>query len=75
MQMWRGAWQVIDAAGGRGFRVGGAQMSEKHCNFMINTGDASAADIETLGETIRKKVKDSQDIDLHWEIRRIGRPL
>jgi len=71
----RGAWQVIDAAGGRGFRVGGAQMSEKHCNFMINTGDASAADIETLGETIREKVRESQGVDLHWEIRRIGRPL
>ena len=50
-------------------------MSEKHCNFMINTGDASAADIETLGETIREKVRESQGVDLHWEIRRIGRPL
>ena len=69
----RGAWQVIDAAGGRGFRVGGAQMSEKHCNFMINTGDASAADIEALGETIRAKVLQSEGVDLHWEIKRIGR--
>ena len=68
----RGAWQVIDAAGGRGFKVGGAQMSEKHCNFMINTGDASAADLETLGETMRQMVKDSEGVDLDWEIKRIG---
>jgi len=71
----RGAWQVIDAAGGRGFRVGGAQMSEKHCNFMINTGDATAADLETLGDTIREKVKASEGVDLHWEVKRIGRAL
>lgn len=71
----RGAWQVIDAAGGRGFKVGGAQMSEKHCNFMINTGTASAADLEALGETIRKKVKASEGVDLHWEIKRIGQKL
>ena len=71
----RGAWQVIDAAGGRGLIVGGAQMSEKHCNFMINTGDASAADLETLGETIRDKVKTSEGVDLDWEIKRIGKPL
>ncbi len=68
----RGAWQVIDAAGGRGFRVGGAQMSEKHCNFMINLDAASADDLETLGETIRQKVKASEGVDLEWEIRRIG---
>jgi len=68
----RGAWQVIDAAGGRGFKVGGAQMSEKHCNFMINTGDASAADLETLGETMRRMVKESQGVDLEWEVKRIG---
>ena len=68
----RGAWQVIDAAGGRGFKVGGAQMSEKHCNFMINTGDASAADLETLGETMRQMVKDSEGVDLDWEVKRIG---
>jgi len=71
----RGAWQVIDAAGGRGFRVGGAQMSEKHCNFMINTGNASAADLEALGETIRAKVKQSEGVDLHWEVRRIGQAI
>ncbi len=70
----RGAWQVIDAAGGRGFRVGGAQMSEKHCNFMINTGQASAADLETLGETMIARVKESQGVDLHWEVKRIGEP-
>ena len=68
----RGAWQVIDAAGGRGFKVGGAQMSEKHCNFMINTGDATAADLENLGETIRTKVKATQGVDLEWEVKRIG---
>ena len=68
----RGAWQVIDAAGGRGFKVGGAQMSEKHCNFMINTGEATAADLETLGETMIARVKETQGVDLHWEVRRIG---
>lgn len=68
----RGAWKVIDAAGGRGYKVGGAQMSEKHCNFMINTGEATAADLETLGETMRKMVKDSQGVDLDWEVKRIG---
>ena len=68
----RGAWQVIDAAGGRGFTVGGAKMSEKHCNFMINFDDASAADLERLGETIRSKVLETQGVELEWEIRRIG---
>jgi len=68
----RGAWQVIDAAGGRGFKVGGAMMSEKHCNFMINTGAARAADLEELGEVMRAKVKESQGVDLEWEIKRIG---
>lgn len=68
----RGAWQVIDAAGGRGFRVGGAQMSEKHCNFIINENGASATDIETLGLTIQAMVKESEGVDLEWEIRRIG---
>ncbi|MCF6221317.1 MAG: UDP-N-acetylmuramate dehydrogenase [Robiginitomaculum sp.] len=68
----RGAWQVIDAAGGRGFKVGGAVMSEKHCNFMINVDEATASDLEKLGETIRQKVRDTQGIDLEWEIRRIG---
>lgn len=68
----RGAWQVIDAAGGRGFKVGGAMMSEKHCNFMINADGASAADLEDLGETIRTKVKQGEGVDLDWEVRRIG---
>ena len=71
----RGAWKVIDAAGGRGYKVGGAQMSEKHCNFMINTGDATAADLEVLGETMRKMVKDSEGVDLDWEVKRIGERL
>ncbi len=68
----RGAWQVIDAAGGRGFRVGGAQMSEKHCNFMINADNATALDLETLGETIRDMVKQSEGVELEWEVKRIG---
>lgn len=67
------AWRVIDAAGMRGFRVGGAQMSEQHCNFMINADNATAADLETLGETVRAKVLETQGISLDWEVRRIGR--
>ena len=66
------AWKLIDAAGCRGLRVGGAQVSEMHCNFLINTGDATAHDIETLGETVRKRVKENSGIELHWEIKRIG---
>ncbi|VAW15649.1 UDP-N-acetylenolpyruvoylglucosamine reductase [hydrothermal vent metagenome] len=66
------AWQLIDAAGCRGLAVGGANMSEKHCNFLINTGAATAADIETLGETVRARVKAQSGIDLQWEIKRIG---
>jgi len=66
------AWKLIDAAGCRGLRVGGAQVSEMHCNFLINTGDATAHDIETLGETVRARVKASSGIELHWEIKRIG---
>lgn len=69
------AWKVIDAAGMRGFRVGGAQMSEQHCNFMINADNASAADLETLGETVRAKVMATQGLSLDWEVRRIGRAL
>ena len=67
------AWKLVDGAGGRGLKIGGAQMSEKHCNFMINTGDATAADLETLGETIRQKVNETSGYDLHWEIKRIGK--
>ena len=69
------AWKVIDNAGMRGARVGGAQMSEKHSNFMINTGGATAADLEGLGEEVRKKVYDSSGITLEWEIMRVGEPL
>ncbi|KCZ90654.1 UDP-N-acetylenolpyruvoylglucosamine reductase [Hyphomonas johnsonii MHS-2] len=69
----RSAWKVIDAAGCRGLRVGGAQVSEKHCNFLINTGDATAADLEALGELVRARVFDHSGIQLRWEVRRIGR--
>ena len=68
------AWKVIDDAGLRGARRGGAQMSEKHSNFLINTGTATAADLEGLGEEVRKKVYDSSGITLEWEIMRIGEP-
>jgi UDP-N-acetylmuramate dehydrogenase len=68
------SWKLIDAAGLRGFRVGGAQMSEQHCNFMINADEATAADIEQLGETVRERVLASQGVQLDWEVRRIGRP-
>ena len=66
------AWKLVDAAGCRGLRLGGAQVSEMHCNFLINTGDATAHDIEMLGETVRKRVKDNSGIELQWEIKRIG---
>ncbi len=66
------AWQLIDQAGCRGLRIGGAQVSEKHTNFLINTGNATAADIETLGETVRRRVREASGIELRWEIRRIG---
>lgn len=66
------AWQEIDAAGCRGLVVGGAQVSEKHCNFLINTGDASAHDIEMLGETVRHRVNARGGPALRWEIRRVG---
>jgi len=66
------AWKLIDAAGCRGLRLGGAQVSEMHCNFLINTGDATARDIEMLGETVRERVKQTSGIELHWEIKRIG---
>ena len=68
-------WQLIDGVGGRGLTVGGAMMSEKHCNFMINTGTATAQDLEDLGEEIRKRVLDKYGITLRWEIRRIGKML
>jgi len=68
------AWKVIDAAGMRGARRGGAQMSEKHSNFLVNTGGATAADLEGLGEEVRKRVFQSSGIELEWEIMRVGEP-
>ncbi len=69
----RSSWKLIDAAGCRGLKVGGAQVSEKHCNFLINTGEATAADIEALGELVRARVLENSGVDLRWEIRRLGR--
>jgi UDP-N-acetylmuramate dehydrogenase len=66
------AWQLIDAAGCRGLVVGGAQVSTMHCNFLINQGSATAADIESLGETVRARVKANSGVELDWEIKRIG---
>lgn len=66
------AWQLIDAAGCRGLVVGDAQVSELHCNFLINRGKATAADIENLGEEVRRRVKENSGVTLEWEIRRIG---
>lgn len=68
------AWMLVDEAGMRGAKRGGAQVSDKHANFLINTGDATAADIEGLGEDVRAAVKAKRDIDLQWEIKRVGRP-
>ncbi|MBI1204133.1 MAG: UDP-N-acetylmuramate dehydrogenase [Rhodopseudomonas sp.] len=68
------AWKVIDAAGCRGLIVGDAQVSEMHCNFLINRGNATAQDIETLGETVRARVKAHSGTELDWEIKRIGNP-
>lgn len=68
------AWALIDAAGCRGLRLGGAQVSEKHANFLLNTGGATAADLESLGEQVRARVRAQAGIDLHWEIKRLGVP-
>jgi UDP-N-acetylmuramate dehydrogenase len=68
----RKAWQLIDAAGCRGLRVGDAQVSPMHCNFLINLGNATAADIETLGETVRRRVEENSGVALEWEIKRVG---
>jgi UDP-N-acetylmuramate dehydrogenase len=68
------AWQLIEAAACRGLRIGDAQVSDMHCNFLINLGKATAADIETLGEAVRRRVKEGSGIDLDWEIKRIGIP-
>ena len=67
------AWQLIEASGCRGLVRGGAMVSEKHCNFLINTGAATAADIEALGEEVRRRVAEATGVTLEWEIRRIGR--
>lgn len=69
------AWELIDKAGCRGMRIGDAVISEKHCNFMVNEGSAKASDLETLGEEIKRKVKETSGIDLSWEIKRIGKFL
>ena len=66
------AWRLIDAAGCRGLKFGGAQVSEKHCNFLLNLGEATAADVEGLGEEVRRRVKAQSDIELQWEIKRVG---
>ena len=66
------AWRLVDEAGCRGLQIGGAQVSEKHTNFLINTGDATSADIEKLGEEVRRRVKDKSGVELHWEIQRVG---
>ena len=68
----RNAWQLIDAAGCRGLKIGGAQVSEMHCNFLINTGGATASDLENLGEEVRRRVEAETGVPLQWEIRRIG---
>ncbi|MBX7514669.1 UDP-N-acetylmuramate dehydrogenase [Qipengyuania sp. GH38] len=70
----RKAWELVDAAGCRGLTMGGAQVSEKHTNFLINTGDATSADIEGLGEEVRRRVYEHSGVELEWEIQRVGRP-
>ncbi|MEA3389709.1 UDP-N-acetylmuramate dehydrogenase [Sphingobium sp. CCH11-B1] len=66
------AWQLVDEAGCRGLTIGGAQVSEKHTNFLLNVGDATSADIEALGEEVRRRVKEKSGIELEWEIQRVG---
>jgi UDP-N-acetylmuramate dehydrogenase len=68
------SWKLIDAAGMRGYRVGGAKVSEMHCNFLINDLHATAEDVERLGETVRARVRASQGVTLEWEIIRVGEP-
>ena len=67
------AWRLVDAAGCRGLKIGGAQVSEKHANFLINTGEATSKDIECLGEEVRRRVSESEGVTLEWEIQRVGR--
>ena len=69
------AWQLVDDAGCRGLTIGGAQVSEKHCNFLLNTGAATSADIEALGEEVRRRVKAQSGVELEWEIQRVGASL
>jgi UDP-N-acetylmuramate dehydrogenase len=66
------SWKLIDEAGGRGFTFGRAQMSEMHSNFLINIGEADAFEVETVGEMIRQKVRDAHNVELRWEVRRMG---
>lgn len=66
------AWELVDKAGCRGLVLGGAQVSEKHCNFLLNLGEASSADIENLGEEVRRRVKEMSGVELEWEIQRVG---
>jgi UDP-N-acetylmuramate dehydrogenase len=68
----RHAWELVDEAGCRGLRMGGAMVSEMHCNFLINTGDATAEDLERLGEEVRRRVHEKSGVELQWEIKRIG---
>jgi len=70
----RKAWELVDQAGCRGLKLGGAQVSEKHCNFLINTGNATAADIEGLGEEVRRRVRETSGVELVWELEHIGIP-
>jgi UDP-N-acetylmuramate dehydrogenase len=70
----RKAWELVDAAGCRGLRQGGAQVSEKHTNFLINVDNATSADIEGLGEEVRRRVYENSGVELEWEIERVGRP-
>lgn len=67
------AWQLVDEAGCRGLQIGGAQVSEKHTNFLLNLGDATSADIEALGEEVRRRVKEKSGVTLQWEIQRVGK--
>ena len=67
------AWQLVDEAGCRGLTMGGAQVSEKHCNFLLNLGTATSAEIEGLGEEVRRRVKEKSGVELEWEIQRVGR--
>lgn len=68
------AWELVDKAGCRGLTLGGAQVSEKHTNFLINTGEATSADIEALGEEVRRRVREQSGVELEWEIKRVGMP-